>query len=309
MTDPAAPPLRVWGYACLLSVLVFAVLAVSGPPLVALAVRLRATHDEMNLARLAKPAEGRPRVVALGASKLFFATDYDERLVDGRYGVSPDALVFNRLTWLDARYADIEPALRQLQLHPPRMLLFETDLLLLDREARVPVRDNIRRVLNLLPAPAPASGSAAADDNADDNNVEQNRGHDVFKSPEYCLRSKGAEMVQRYASLAATWHINSAARQAAYLQYLRALQAAGTQVVLLQLPRSAAAEAVLPVRLKQQWQRALEQISAAEKFQLWQPPRPPEDEYCDQGHLTQDGRARFSRWLAQQLAAELQAVR
>jgi lysophospholipase L1-like esterase len=109
--------------------------------------------------------------------------------------------------------------------------------------------------------------------------------------------------------LAATWHINSAARQAAYLQYLRALQAAGTQVVLLQLPRSAAAEAAFPVRLKQQWQRALEQISAAEKFQLWQPPRPPEDEYCDQGHLTQDGRARFSRWLAQQLAAELQAVR
>lgn len=305
MTDPAAPPLRVWGYACLLSVLVFVVLAASGPPLAALAVRLRATHDDMNLARLAQPTEGRSRVVALGASKLFFAADYDERLVDGRYGVSPDALVFNRLTWLDARYADIEPALRQLQRHPPRLLLFETDLLLLDREARVPVRDNIRRLLNLLPAPAPASGSAAADD----NNVEQNRGHDVFKPPEYCARSKRAEMVQRYAALAATWHLNSPAHQADYLQYLRALQAAGTQIVLLQLPRSAAAEAVFPARLAQQWQRALEQISAAEKFQLWQPPRPPEDEYCDQGHLTQDGRVRFSRWLAQQLAAELQAAR
>jgi hypothetical protein len=207
--------------------------------------------------------------------------------------------IFNRLTWLDAQIADIEPVLLVLARHPPAILLFDTDLLLYDRSKRFPIRDNLRPLeMKLHSIIAPHDAAMPGGDN-----FEQNRGRDKFPSPEQCASLQLPEARLVYASRAQTRRMNTFVQQERYLRLLRAMRARGTRIVLLEIRRAPWAAALFPSRLRAASQSLLQRIAAQQGFTIWESAAFSEAAYCDEGHMNPAGRAAFSNWLEQRLAA------
>lgn len=299
----ARPPLGVWLAALLLALAALAALALAGPWLQRSAIKQRLAHDDYNFARMQVDPEGRPRVVALGASKLFYAVEYDGALARN---YTPDLLPldFIRLTWLDARPADLAPAFDALQAAPPKLLLLEADLLQFDRDSRLPIRDNLRALFDRL---FPAAAAFDESGRLIDDNHAGNRGQDGFKDGHYCADARSPEGERAWVAAASRWRVLSAERQAAYQAALQALRAAGTEVVLLRLPRSPSADAAFPEPLGANAEASLDAFASRLQLPQWAPPPLADDLYCDQGHVNRAGRAVYSAWLASQLQQWLMA--
>ena len=81
------------------------------------------------------------------------------------------------------------------------------------------------------------------------------------------------------------------------------MQSAGTQIILVDLPRSPVVAELVPSPLQEQVSAVRRQLSEVEGFGSWTPGELSESEYCDHGHMNERGREQYSRWLATRLEA------
>jgi hypothetical protein len=121
------------------------------------------------------------------------------------------------------------------------------------------------------------------------------------------MQRQTPDALRAYADYATHWRVTTEGERAAYLAYLRRMHAAGTRVVLLTLPRSPSADAVVPASLKQESVLLRDRLMKQEGFIEWEPGAMDDSLYCDQLHVNQRGRAFYSAWLAKQLAVLLGA--
>jgi len=289
------PPLSVWyGTAGIIAVLL--VFLANEDRIPALAHHITAASDaNLNLERLTVPAPpSAVRIVALGSSKTLYAVDFDANFA-ARLGGS-QAVDFERITWEGANFWDVQPALRALAAHPPDILLLESDLLLLDRGAHFPIRQN------LLPLER-ALHQVLVGDSGVDPNFGENRGAEQFPDARECrIRQTQTQQLIYAAHLKTTRPSSSLSRQR-YLDMLGALQKAGTRIILVRLPRAAWAEALVPSSLARIDSVILPQLARDNGFQLWSAAPLPDSAFCDEGHMSAAGRELFSQWLAGKLMA------
>jgi hypothetical protein len=299
VTGPIAnkPPLSVWIAATLAAVVLF--LALGNLHRTAwLAASVDRTAG-FNLQRLQSVPSDALHVVAMGSSKSMYAIDFDDAFA-ARLAAPGRRVVFHRITASEPGIGDMQPVLEAIAQRPPDVLLVETELLLFDRgePATFPAllkhaRQNLsllRTQLAVLPA---------------HREVDNNRGLEEWSLEAICKQSQAPDAQLAYADYAARWRITTDAERAADLDYLRRMRAAGTQVILLTVPRSPSADAVVPPRLKQESALLRERLMKQEGFIEWEPDTMGESLYCDQIHVNQRGRAFYSAWLAKQLAALL----
>lgn len=295
MTFPAVqkPPLSVWIVTVVVAAAILLILcnlhrvAWLSPP-------GESVHD-FNLQRLQALPPGSLHVVALGSSKTVYAIDFDQAFA-ARLASPGRAVVFNRVTALNPQPLDFQPVLAAIARHPPDVLLVEAELLVLDRRINAPAAalDHARE--NLLLAWSRLAGTHA------DYALNNNRGLEDWPLASSCRQSKSPSVLRLYADSATHWRTTTAGERAPYLAYLRRMQAAGTRVVLLGVPRSPEAAAVVPSGIKRQAMQLRDQLVKEDGFLTWSPPAMDETRYCDQMHVNRSGRAFYSAWLARQLA-------
>lgn len=279
------PPIWVFPAAVLLAALVCVVSLVVG--------NLAAPHV-LYLERL-NSATGTRHVVVIGTSKTRLGIDYDDRFTE-RPGL-PNGLVFHRITRDNAAPRLLEPALTALLVNPPDLLLIESDLLLVDRHSWfdhpwwsttfMELQSyllNLSRNLSLLLEGGPG--------------YDGNDGVDRGIAPEVC-----AHMRRRYAAWAATWRIAQPEAITPLTTPLKRLRLLGTTVVLLDVPASATAARLQPASLEHELTLQRQQLQADLQAPFWSPGALPESNYCDLAHLNDDGRKRYSDWLAKQIIA------
>lgn len=246
----------------------------------------------LNLARLQRAAGSSISVVALGSSKTRYAIEYDQKFAK-RLGALSASVAFTRVSTGAPTSSEVAAALDALQAMPPNLLLLEDDLLLVDRHRGLQAwLDRTRFNLRLLdPRVSDASSLPRG----------ENFGRIHQRSDSECRLAKSPPGVRDYAEKAGRWTTSSPSDRAEHLRLLRALQQAGTRVVLLELPRSPVAERVVPVAFKEQSRQLRQGLLQQEGYLAWTPGTLAEASYCDQGHLNAQGRERYSEWLAKKL--------
>ena len=299
MIDPAArkPPLSVWIAAMLVAVALLLMLG-NIDRMSWLSESVGRT-TRFNLQRLQAVPPGVLHVVALGTSKTMYAMDFDDAFA-ARIALPGRRVVFHRLTASSPEFNDMQPALEALVRHPPDVLLVEAELLLIDRNDRATVVGLLNRARqNLLMMRAQLPGEFI------NRGVNNNHGREDWPLDARCLSGKTQEAMRAYADYAARWQLASDDERTAYLVYLRRIQATGTRVVLLRLPRSPSGEKVAPAGLMQQSAQLRARLLKEEGFTGWEPDVMAESLYCDQIHVNRRGRDYYSAWLAKQLLALL----
>lgn len=289
------PPLRVWGYTAGILAVVLAFLACEERIPAFARLTSAASADALHLERLDDAGANALHVVALGSSKTVYAIDYDSRFAR-RIAASSRPVVFHRVTWEGANFLDLEVALRALAEHPPDVLLLESDLLLFVRGGRFPIRRNLMPLEQRFHAHLYGDGD-------EDENYRQNRGAERFTGAQECADRSSEREKRIYAKRLAAARLSTPASRETYLGLLRALQGSGTRIVLMRLPRSSWAQAMVPPKIAAIDSVTLPALAKAQGFGLWAPAALPADAFCDEGHLTVTGRALYSSWLASQLSA------
>jgi len=291
------PPLSVWfGTAAIIAVLL--VFLASEERIPALARHTTsASAANLNLDRLESPvAASGIRIVALGSSKTLYAVDFDARFAERLATTWQRPVQFHRITWEGANFWDVQPALLALAEHPPDILLLESDLLLLDRGAHFPIRQNLlplEKALHELLAGQPEV----------DHNYGENRGAEQFPSTQECSVRQTETQRLIYAAHLNTTRPSSPLSRQRYLAMLGALRRAGTRIVLIRLPRAVWAETLVPASLQRIDSVVLPQLARDNGFQLWTVAPLPDAAFCDEGHMTALGRDLYSQWLAGKLLA------
>ena len=299
MTVPAEqkPPLSVWVVAVLVASAILLALcnlhrmAWISPP----GEKLR----DFNLQRLQALPPDALHVVVLGSSKTVYAIDFDQAFA-ARLALRGRVVVFNRVTTLNPQPLDFQQVLAAIVRRPPDVLLVETELLVLNRDTDAPAAalDHARQ--NLLLAWARLAGTHA------DYALNNNRGLEDWPLASSCSQSKSPGVLHLYADSAAHWRTTTAGERAPFLAYLRHMQAAGVRVVLLGVPRSPAASAIVPAGIKRQAVQLRDQLVKENGFLAWSPSAMEDALYCDQMHVNRSGRAFYSAWLAKQLTVLLE---
>lgn len=297
-TGAGAPPLKVWAASLLVAGVLIALpgvlerLGVSSP---------EADHlHALNLPRLQRMPDATLRVVAVGSSKTYYAIEYDQ-LFEKRHAALDGKVSFTRITANSPTVSEVAATLQALSAAPPDLLLLESDLLLVDRHRKRPSdhkswSTRLRGNLKLL---APTTLGDFLVEKGD------NFGRIHWIPEDTCRAATSATGLQRYAVTAGRWTISRPDAREEYQGSLRALQQAGTRVVLLEVPRSPDAERVVPGLFKQQTGRLLQDILEQEGYPVWTPGILAGSLYCDQGHLDRQGQALYSDWLAGKLVVLL----
>ena len=252
-----------------------------------------------NLQRLGTVPADALHVVAIGTSKTLYAIEFDDIFVR-RLRVPGRKLVFHRITASGPSFADLEPALVEVARRPPDLLLFEEDLLIYHRGDQSVLDAGLQQMRTNILLVRERLGKEIPD-------LERTKNHGREKWPleSRCLQRKTPDALRAYAGFASRWRILREDERAGYLDFLKPMQAAGTRVVLVKLPRSPSAEPMVPDKLKQAGSELREQLVAGHRVLYWEPGPIQESMYCDQGHFNQNGREFFSNWLATRVQAEL----
>lgn len=256
-----------------------------------------AARQPLSLAGL-QSASGSPYVVVIGTSRARFGIENDERFT-AQPGL-PESLVLKRITQNGGVPRSFEPALTALLANPPNLLLVESDLLLVDRNSRLDrpwwstslpelqwalrtLGPNVSVILNRIIGSNP------------------NVSADVAISSAACARAWSATGRRAHAAKVATYQVAQLKTVAPLLTLLRQLQGLGTTVVLLDIPVSPTAARHKPKRLNDEFTDWLQDLRSYLRAPFWSPGVLPDSDYCDLGHLNEEGRERYSGWLAEQI--------
>jgi len=290
---PGKPPLRTWVIAAAATLLLG--LAAANLDRLPLSGAANDRWTSYNLVRLREVPSESVHVVALGTSKTLYAVEHDQQFA-ARLATYGHKVIFHRITASGPEFEDLAPVLVEMTRRPPDVLLLENDLLVYHRGDASTIEVALRQIRsNILLARAMFEGEP------EDLELAKNHGREHWPLESRCEQRKTPEALRAYASFAGRWRIMREEEQARYLAYLRPMQAAGTVVVLITLPRSPSAEFVVPDVLKRDGAKLRNQLVAQHHFQDLVPAPMSELLYCDQGHVNQRGREFYSTWLAGRL--------
>ncbi|MGQ0700494.1 MAG: hypothetical protein ACT4PZ_19920 [Panacagrimonas sp.] len=250
----------------------------------------------LNLGRLGPTVTGEVQVVVIGTSKTLAAVEFDQALTAP---LDKTVLRFHRITWNGANYLQLQPAFEALDRHPPRLLLIESDLLVFDR--------SLAPAVDMIQSPVHAGLRLAGQTlkhlaGFDGHNASANRGVGRAFTAAECQARTRPEALAAYARAARLWQVSDDTRRARFLNRLRKLKRSGTKVVMLDIPRSPQADTAVPVDIESRAKQLSRELSTAEGFEVWRAPLAEDSDYCDQGHLSGQGRQRVSHWLRSRLA-------
>jgi len=242
-----------------------------------------AAFNEARLADLsATKRDSTARVVMLGNSRLKYATLTDDDLM--RRAGAGTAIVRIVNNW--AIFTDFEPLLESILQTAPTLIVLQEDLLgdgwsFLNklRHARQYVRWKL-------------FGAGAWNPGVIDQRALQ------FDTP--CSGEVSERAVEQRLARTELWlvHDSDGVAAAAAYRFIERALSAGTDVVVLSIPRSGPMEAARPVTLLDDPPEALRRAGV----DVWRYTDPLADDYfCDTIHINAEGRERFSRWLLDNL--------
>lgn len=249
--------------------------------------------DAFNLERFNTLSGQRPVVVALGTSKtrsgLYFDSEMTELLK--QTGSQTDYI---RITRGGGGFGNIEPALKFLSDNPPDLLLLEAELLVFSPH-HAAWRQRLNRNVDVING---LTGIGRM--------PRENYGEASPFNAASCQDKKTPELLAKYRERAQKRRITSTSEREQFLAYLDLMISNGTRIVILEIPRSPAANTVFPKALKAEAEHLQQLLVSQPGYQRWTAPADslPEGSYCDQGHLSTTGQATLSRWIAERIASQ-----
>jgi len=295
------PPLWTWAASLGLAGLILLGLVVWSNDIYSAYLR-----QHMALDRLAPPAKaGLPVVVAVGSSKTRCALDFDQDMEAELRNLGVEVR-FIRITHFLATFDDLREVFDRLaQLHP-RLVLIESDLLTFEpnvyRMEGYPAEDGWRRRARKSVTYLWKGNRAFGEPDPINDN------ENVIASRVTGCGVGNQEPISVYLSKLRGRRGSSEANRKPYLDEIERLKQGGTEVMMLEVPRSPEADTVFP--------RGLDAEAAASRAavlrtgllsEFWQQtPAVPQNEYLDTAHMTEAGRADYSRLFATRLATILQ---
>lgn len=251
--------------------------------------------DVFNLERFKTLSGQRPVIVALGTSKTRSGIYPDRKLAEmiAEAGGEAD---FIRITRAGNVFENIKPALEYLALNPPSILLLESDLLVYSAPGKhklPPWRLKLNQNIDIINA---MTGVGYIH--------KENHGQPSPYTAAFCQHKKTPQSLAKYREKVKKRRTTYPDEQQAYFDYLDKMTSKGTEIILLEIPRSPAANSVFPGALRAEAEQLQQSLSSRGGFKRWIPPSDslPEAVYCDQGHLTSDGQASLSHWIAEKIA-------
>ncbi len=252
----------------------------------------------MNLGRLSADRS----VVVLGDSKVRCGILFDDQM-DKVLAARGEAAPFHRIARGGALFGDFASTFDILEKTKPALVLLQADFFTLEPSAfrihDAPVgpdwRQQARASLHVS-----SRGDAAFPDQYGADNNRRPEGDSPCNDEDATFRTPAV-----YRSDMAGRRTSTLLERHAVLARVRRLQARGVPVILLDMPRSAAAEQAFPADLAQGVREILQRDAAANHIPVLAPPRLPDEDFLDTAHLNGAGRAAYSAWLADQIAGRL----
>ena len=251
--------------------------------------------DVFNLERFTTLSGQKPVVVALGTSKTRSGLYPDNKLAELIQEAGGEA-DYIRITRSGNVYENIKPALEYLALNPPSILLLESDLLVYSEPGKhklPPWRLKLNQNIDIINE---MTGVGYIH--------KENHGQPSPYTAAFCQNKKTPESLAKYQARVKKRRTTLPDEQQAYFDYLDQMTLKGTEVILLEIPRSPAANSVFPASLRAEAEQLQQILSSRAGFKRWTPPSDslPEAAYCDQGHLSSVGQTILSQWIADKIA-------
>ena len=251
--------------------------------------------DVFNLERFKTLSGERPVIVALGTSKTRSGVYPDSKLAALIKDAGAEA-DFIRITRAGNVFENLIPALEYLAINPPSLLLLESDLLVYSvpgKHKLPPWRLKLNQNIDIINA---MTGVGYI--------IKENHGQPSPYTAAFCQGKKTSQSLEKYRERAQKRRITYPDEQQAYFNYLDKMTSRGTEIILLEIPRSPSASSVFPVSLKAEADKLQQRLSSRAGFTRWTPPLDSltEAAYCDQGHLSSVGQTILSQWIAERIA-------
>jgi hypothetical protein len=289
-----APSLWTW-----VATLVLAGLLLGGTALFMRVNRHVIAANELNLARISALSPGAPYVAIVGSSKVGCAIAYDDRMTALLKARGAD-LPAIRIAKPFGELNDFDDAFDAMAHRPPRLLLLASDFLTYEpnlyrpagepagADWRIKIRQGFAAFLGVYSSPVPRAYEF--------NHPASAR----LACPPQAFDARD------YVRTLSDRRAATATEQEALLRQVRRMRALGTEVALVDVPRSPAAAPFFPVRLADEAAEIRAGAAARDHLELiGEPPALPEAYYEGAAHLDGQGRAIYSEWLASRIAALL----
>jgi hypothetical protein len=239
-----------------------------------------------------------PKAFFLGTSLTACAVPFDDEwpALPERFASDFHVLRFTRS---NGEQEDFPALLRKIRASDARLVLVEAEMMLRQRipqpkvsflhqlalDFRRPIRQSLSGLL-------PVSGRAAL------------AGPPAAPSPGCPYGESNAEEFAR--QIASQRLLRDRPWMPEWLAFIREMKRSGRKVVLVSLGRSAVVQRSIDPRFVQRFKDMLDSSAREQQLELWiyDARLLPDSHFSDGVHLSRLGRADFSRWLAQRLAAE-----
>ena len=247
----------------------------------------------LNLDRLNEPS-ALPTVVLLGSSKTRCAVEFDSDM-SKRLAAMGSPARFIRITEGHASLRDFQQVFENLPRLRPAALLVESDLVTLEPNAyRLPEapqypgwRERSRHGLAVLISP---------------NLVARRRPENRTRSWSECGYPADFRTIRKKREILKERRASTPAERAPFLRLAQRLKGLGIHVILLDLPNRTDEAGRKPWSFVQAEQRAMQKVMATHLVdRLGQAPELGSDNFQDEAHLNERGRAKASAWLASKL--------
>jgi hypothetical protein len=258
--------------------------------------RLEERYDAvfLNLERLHAQPSSVPTVVLIGSSKTRCAIEFDSDM-SARLNALGSPARFIRVTQSHATLRDFRQLFEALPRVRPRAVLIESDLVTLEPNAyRIREasqyrgwRERVRHGLGALISPDLISGRRP-------ENRDRSWWGCGYPTDPATARARREVLTERRAS--------TPAERAPFLDLARELKREGTYVALLDLPGRNDAIGRKPAAFLEAEERATKEVLATHLVDRFDGALAlPSDNFQDEAHLNERGRARASAWLAREL--------
>lgn len=247
----------------------------------------------LNLDRLKEPSP-LPTVVLLGSSKTRCAVEFDSDM-SARLAAMGSPARFIRVTEGHASLRDFQQVFETLPRLRPAALLVESDLVTLEPNVyRLPEasqyrgwRERLRHGLAVLISP---------------DLVARRRPENRIRSWSECGYPADTKTIRTRREILKGRRASTPAERAPFLLLAQRLKRQGVHVILLDLPDRTDEVGRKPSSFVRAEQRAMQEVMATHLVdRLGQAPQLSSDNFQDEAHLNERGRAKASAWLASKL--------
>jgi len=282
-------PLWIWGVVAIVVVL----LVLLAPTLARwIEHDQKKTGDYLNLARLETTQNP---IVMLGSSLTQYAL-YNDRIMSAKLGDTNTAMI--RIAEPSANPKSFEAMLPAIALTSPRLVLVESDMLLVNRTRQPSLQGDVQKVVVWL--------RRSLDIFSDKTRFSLQWNFEEESLCKQTLTPKVIEKLDRSTLKQRDFKVLSNSITPAWQRFISDIHASGGQVVFINLGRSPIADQALSDDFRNDYHQAMAKVKARYQVKSWTFTGPFEQEnYCDFAHLNSLGREVFVNWLVPKVTEAL----